>query len=155
MTKKRTVKKKPVARAKPSTDWRYYRSYQNKVIYLRTDVSKIKGSFIAYKKVINDRGDRLIATLLITDTIRMSPQNSKCRSPSALVLGLHTYDKYTMNPQLVLTEDKVAFSSFDPKFKYEVGQEVRCVGKFAKEHVECASGIHYFLTAKKAIDYNI
>lgn len=52
----------------------------------------------------------------------------------------------------LLTEVTV-HSSYDPSFVYKVGKTVRPVKPFDKNNVECASGIHGFLTMDEAVKY--
>ena len=92
-----------------------------------------------YKK--SREGD--IVTLEIPKgAIVFSINNSKCRTNRAKVTD---------------TDGKPELSSiFDKEFKYRVGDEIAPTGGFELMYnVECAPGIHFFLTREEAEAYNI
>ena len=101
-----------------------------------------EGSFIAYKKA---KG--LVVKLLIPDDAKRSSATSrKCRCDKAKVLEIMQPDKTTSNQTSVP-------SNYDPDFVYEVGETVM-VSDFEEDRfVECAAGIHFFITFDEAKKY--
>lgn len=92
-----------------------------------------------YKK--SREGD--IVTLEIPKgAVVFSINNNKCRTNMAKVTD---------------TDGKPELSSiFDKEFKYRVGDEIAPVGEFdLMYNIECASGIHFFLTREEAERYNL
>lgn len=124
---------------------------------LRTRMSYLKGqSIIGYKKVLVDYDYNVrdyrcaIATLRIpVKTLRRQPCNGKCRASSARVLRIQIVDR----DSLLQHDVKEAVSEHNRRFTYKVGQVVKPEEAFCKSNEECASGIHFFLTLKEAIDY--
>ena len=101
-----------------------------------------EGSFIAYKKV---KG--LVVKLLIPDDAKRSSATSrKCRCDKAKVIEIMKPDKTPSNLTSVP-------SNYDPDFVYEVGKIVM-VSDFEEDRfVECAAGIHFFITFDEAKKY--
>ncbi|WP_270347759.1 DUF5758 domain-containing protein, partial [Enterococcus malodoratus] len=101
-----------------------------------------EGSFIAYKKA---KG--LVVKLLIPDDAKRSSATSrKCRCDKAKVLEIMQPDKTPSNITSVP-------SNYDPDFVYEVGKTVM-VSDFEEDRfVECAAGIHFFITFGEAEKY--
>ncbi|MEG2326602.1 MAG: DUF5758 domain-containing protein [Enterococcus sp.] len=101
-----------------------------------------EGSFIAYKKA---KG--LVVKLLIPDDAKRSSATSrKCRCDKAEVIEIMKPDKTPSNLTSVP-------SNYDPYFVYEVGKTVM-VSDFEEDRfVECAAGIHFFITFDEAKKY--
>lgn len=101
-----------------------------------------EGSFIAYKKA---KG--LVVKLLIPDDAKRSSATSrKCRCDKAKVLEIMQPDKTPSNITSVP-------SNYDPDFVYEVGKTIM-VSDFEEDRfVECAAGIHFFITFDEAKKY--
>ena len=101
-----------------------------------------EGSFIAYKKA---KG--LVVKLLIPDDAKRSSATSrKCRCDKAEVIEIMKPDKTPSNLTSVP-------SNYDPDFVYEVGKIVM-VSDFEEDRfVECAAGIHFFITFDEAKKY--
>ena len=101
-----------------------------------------EGSFIAYKKA---KG--LVVKLLIPDDAKRSSATSrKCRCDKAKVIEIMKPDKTPSNLTSVP-------SNYDPDFVYEVGKIVM-VSDFEEDRfVECAAGIHFFITFDEAKKY--
>ena len=101
-----------------------------------------EGSFIGWKKC----DDGAIVKLQIPAAAkRSSAYGRKCRCSEAIVLAIT--DKYGRPLGM-------AKSNYDNKFVYRVGQIVRPAKPFEENRwVECASGIHFFMTKQEAIDY--
>ena len=72
----------------------------------------------------------------------------KCRASEAKVLGFYTLDGTPINqaPGIVV-------SCWDAYFEYVVGKTVRPRAGFDTTRAECASGIHFFLDFKAAVEY--
>lgn len=70
----------------------------------------------------------------------------KCRAALAKVLSLHDKNGDLLNL-------KVAYSTYDDKFKYEVGKMVLPRATFNTSLIECTSGIHFYMTRAKAASY--
>lgn len=95
-----------------------------------------------------------LAKLLITeDAERSSAYGTKCRCSEAVVLEIHPIDGYTGE----VYEDLDAgygYSTWNDEFEYEVGKVIRPTAEFDERWwEECASGIHFFMTKEKAINY--
>jgi uncharacterized protein YjbI with pentapeptide repeats len=101
-----------------------------------------EGSFVAYKKA---KG--LVVKLLIPDDAKRSSATSrKCRCDKAEVIEIMKPDKTSSNLTSVP-------STYDPDFVYEVGKTV-IVSDFEEDRfVECAAGIHFFITFDEAKKY--
>ena len=99
-----------------------------------------EGDIIGYKKLTND----VIAQLWIpADAKRSNATGRKCRAEYAVVLA---WDAAT-------DVDAVA-SQHDYTFFYEIGAVVTPKTPFDDDRwVECASGIHFFLTLEEAEAY--
>jgi len=101
-----------------------------------------EGEFIAFKKL----KDGKVAKLLIPAYAKRvsSLVGRKCRASHALVLEI-TYNG-------VPYPDGEGVSSHNYRFKYKVGETVRA-NLNDDIRVECASGIHFFITRKEAENY--
>ena len=95
-----------------------------------------EGALIGYKKC----RDGVIAKLRIPeDAPRSHAFGRKCRAKFADVLEL--------------SHGEVAFSSHDPKFAYRVGERVEALNWSDDWQVECAGGVHFFITRAEAEAY--
>ncbi|WP_420890402.1 DUF5758 domain-containing protein [Enterococcus malodoratus] len=101
-----------------------------------------EGAFVAYKKA-----QGLIVKLLVrADAKRSSATSRKCRCDKAEVIEIMKPDKTPSNLTSVP-------SNYDPYFVYEVGKTVM-VSDFEEDRfVECAAGIHFFITFDEAKKY--
>ena len=95
------------------------------------------GEFIAWKKL----QDEVIAKLLIPAGAKRvsSLVGRKCRSSEAVVLEL--------------SEGRIGYSNHNLSFVYEVGKTVFPDTFNDDIRVECANGIHFFITKKEAEEY--
>ena len=100
-----------------------------------------KGSFIGYKKA----NGCIVELLILEDSKRSSGTTMKCRCNKAKVLDIENID----------TGEKVeeVYSDYDPKFIYKVGEIVSVDNFDNNRWRECASGIHFFMNRKNAINY--
>ena len=105
-----------------------------------------EGSFIGYKKAINDYEEFVIVKLQITeDAKRSSATSRKCRCSKAKILSITSIDgkiKYDF-----------AYSKHDPNFVYKVGETVEATDFDEDRWNECSTGIHFFVTRDEAVRY--
>ena len=101
------------------------------------------GSFIGWKKC---RDDLIVKLEICEDAKRSSAFGRKCRCSAAKVLEIQTLDGKP-------SEVKSARSGYKADFYYFPG-EVVSVDNFEEDRtVECAPGIHFFITRQEAVDY--
>ena len=104
-----------------------------------------KGQFTAYKKVMCG----VILELIIPETAqRVSrPGSRKCRASSVKVVSATRKDGSPVPSR------EIFFSLYFPSFTYVVG-EVREVKDYNGDpSVECAPGIHFFMTREEAVTF--
>ena len=102
------------------------------------------GAFIGFKKA----HDYIVKLLIPEDAKRSSAFGRKCRCSKALVLGIENADGSGSGLLEIA-------SSYDNKFVYRVGESVE-VPDFDEDRThECAQGIHYFITRREAVEYNV
>ena len=112
-----------------------------------------EGSFIGFKKadgIINDDYEtNVIVKLQITeDAKRSSATTRKCRCSKAVVLGFYDLDHNRL-PDDIMVESKYASS-----FMYKVGEIIEPREPYEENRwIECASGIHFFMTFDEAVNY--
>lgn len=112
------------------------------------------GSFIGYKKALADPDldgnyKCVIVKLKITeDAERTSSFGRKCRCNKAEVVDITTLDG---TPVI----NTIAFSAHDSDFMYTVGKIVTVDNFDTNRYEECAPGIHFFITRKEAVDYDM
>ena len=101
-----------------------------------------EGEFIGFKKA---RG--YIVKLKVTeDAKRCSATGRKCRCSKAVVLSITNKDGSDSG----VTE---VASGYDGNFKYRVGETIEEPAFCDDRWIECAPGIHFFITRKEAEDY--
>ena len=109
-----------------------------------------RGKYSSYRQCI-------VELLIPARAVRFQPLNKKCRASSAHVIAI--YDivsdaQFGIKQLGAKTKRRVAYSKHDRLFKYIVGKKVKPTNRFDKNHrEECATGIHFFLTAKEAANY--
>lgn len=101
------------------------------------------GTFIAFKKVQGPEGEPVILELQIIGERTSSLVGRKCRTAEALVLSAGP--KYERS--------QVFTSAHDSKFTYRVGQVVSVPDYDPDIRIECAKGIHFFITREEAEEY--
>ena len=102
-----------------------------------------EGEFISYKKAHG-----LIVKLLICeDAKRSSATTRKCRCSKAKVLSITNIDGTDTD----VIEVK---SNYDHDFVYRIGETVEVKNFEEDRWVECAAGIHFFITREEAVNYN-
>ena len=120
-----------------------------------------EGEFIGYKIASSEQmpviyslamphknmgpADVLVTLKIPADAKRSSAGGRKCRCDKAEVIGLEFFGRH---------EGKsVAYSKFDARFEYRVGDEISVLWFDENRWNECASGIHFFINRKEALQY--
>jgi hypothetical protein len=101
------------------------------------------GTFTAFKALMSG----LIATLEVPADARRTSSlvGRKCRAEFARVVSIQQPDG-RCGPA-------IGYSMHDPTFVYKVGELVR-PARFSDDiRVECAPGIHFFITRREAVEY--
>ena len=101
-----------------------------------------KGAFTAFKKC----GSYIVELEVCADAKRSSATSRKCRVSKAKVISITKLDGTP-------TDVTVVASSFDPDFKYTVGEIVEEPKFDDNRWKECAPGIHCFITRNEAVNY--
>lgn len=97
----------------------------------------LKKPMIGYKRC----KDGIIVTLEIPKgAIVFSINNKKCRTNKAKVIEISD-------------NHKIAVSTFDSKFIYQLGKKIEIKDFNLQYNVECAEGIHFFSTKEEAENY--
>ncbi len=100
------------------------------------------GAFEAYKKVA---GGTVLKLLIPADALRLGGLvGSKCRANKATVLGVEG----SADPSVTSFR-----SRHDPEFVYVIGQTVEVADFCDDDRIECAAGIHFFITKIEAEEY--
>lgn len=119
-----------------------------------------EGEFVGYKIASSEQRPPLFpslifpydnqgpANVLVTlkipaDARRSSAGGRKCRCDKAEVIGLEFFGGHE--------GENVAYSKFDARFEYHVGEEIRVPFFDENRWHECASGIHFFINRKEAL----
>ena len=102
-----------------------------------------EGEFIGFKKV---RDDYIVKLKITADAKRSSATSRKCRCSKAEVISITKIDG---------TDDgtKDVASKHDSKFIYRVGETVEVDDFCDDRFIECAPGIHFFITREEAVRY--
>ena len=101
-----------------------------------------EGEFIGYKKA-----DGKIVKLKVTAASQRSSATSrKCRCSEAIVLSITNMDGTDANVKSVS-------SNWDSDFVYTIGETVRVDNFETNRWIECAAGIHFFITRQEAVNY--
>jgi hypothetical protein len=95
----------------------------------------VEGSFIGYKKC----RDSIIVTLKITEDALRSSAGDKCRCSKAEVLDIEGAEE--------------AISWYDSNFIYHKGDIVEVKDFNQNRWIECAPGIHFFMTREEAFAF--
>ena len=102
-----------------------------------------EGAFVGFKKV---SGELIVKLLILEDAKRCSATGRKCRCDKARVISITNKDG---------TESSVTSiaSKYEPSFIYRVGEIVSVDNFEDNRFIECAPGIHFFITRQEAVDY--
>jgi len=108
-----------------------------------------RGQFRGYKKVTNG----IVLELLISakKPRTASYVGNKCRCQKAKVLRAFGSN----GQELILPVGTVFYSLYNNSFKYELGKWAEEPNYDGDPRVECAPGIHFFLTMGSAAEYTI
>lgn len=98
----------------------------------------LESPIIGYKK---SKEGRIVTLEIPEGAIVFSINNGKCRTNIAKVVD--TGGEAELR------------SSYDPKFKYRVGEELRVKDFCMAYNVECESGIHFYKTREEAVRHKI
>lgn len=108
-------------------------------------------SLIVYKKLEAQKyGRPCIAKLRIPARAKRTATlvGDKCRAEYAIVEAIYYLDDGRRCGRL-----KKAVSLYNPEFVYEVGKKVWARSYSDDIRIECAGGIHFFMTEREALDY--
>lgn len=94
-----------------------------------------KGSYTAWKKC----GSVIVELLVPAEAQRSNATGRKARASHATVIALHGEGK--------------AISDHDNKTEYKIGETVHCDIWCTDRWIECAGGIHHFITRAEAEAY--
>lgn len=87
----------------------------------------------------------LVTLKIPADARRSSAGGRKCRCDKAKVIGLEFFGTHE--------GANVAYSKFDARFEYHIGEEISVPDFDENRWHECASGIHFFINRKEALQY--
>lgn len=104
-----------------------------------------EGSFIGWKKVKNNM---IVKLLIPEDAKRSSAFGRKCRCNKAIVLSIESIDGTPAK------ENYIASSIINSDFTYRVGKTVSVSNFCTDRKMECAPGIHFFITREEAVEYS-
>lgn len=123
-----------------------------------------EGSFIGWKKCLvrskNIDADEqyssyevILKLQIEEDAKRSNAFGRKCRCSKARVIGV--YNLLTGQPKQIDYERFVICSCFDNNFIYKPNEIVEVPDFDENRWIECASGIHFFMTKNEAIEYDM
>ena len=95
-----------------------------------------EGDVIGWKKCC---AGVIVKLLVKSDTPRSSATTRKCRAKEVTVLEVF--------------ESDIGVSKHDSKVTYKKGEVVTCDSWEDDRWIECAGGIHFFITRQEAEDY--
>ena len=114
----------------------------------KTSILPDEGDIIGWKKAYVDDTTPVIVKLLIpADAQRSNATGRKCRASKARVLDLQDKQGNSLPP------DTTAYSSYDPEFTYKKGETIHVENFDTNWCLECAPGIHFFITRIEAVEY--
>jgi hypothetical protein len=103
------------------------------------------GSFKGWKK---GRNGEIVKLLIPACAERISSLvGRKCRASQARVLEIWKDGKIVINPEYIV------HSSYQPTFQYQLHKTVKVLNFNTDYRIECAEGIHFFITRKEAEDF--
>lgn len=88
----------------------------------------------------------LVTLKIPADARRSSSGGRKCRCDKAKVIGLEFFGKG-------FEDANVAYSKYDARFEYRVGDEISVPFFDENRWHECASGIHFFINRNEALQH--
>ena len=107
------------------------------------------GSFIGYKKAYTEANSHGVGNVIVeleiaADAKRSNGTGRKCRCSKAKVISITDGMGETFD---------TAYSKYDYRFKYAVGETVEVADFDDNRWKECAPGIHFFITRAEAENY--
>jgi uncharacterized protein YjbI with pentapeptide repeats len=106
-----------------------------------------EGVLIGYKKVEREGISYILKLVIPKSAQRVNAIGSrKCRCDKAKVLAAFNLDGTS-------TTQEVFNSQYDPSFIYRVGEEIKEPDYNPSDRIECAEGIHFFITFSEAKEY--
>lgn len=107
-----------------------------------------EGMLIGYKQVYSSRGTKILKLVIPESARRVNAIGSrKCRADKAKVIAVFHLDGTPCNDLTVFN------SQHDSKFIYEIGKEVTDPNFEPSDRMECAAGIHFFITFEEAKEH--
>ena len=105
------------------------------------------GEFLAFKKVFTPAGTAVLQILIPAKARRWGGLvGRKCRADEATVVGVMVKGKSKKTKQIFA-------SKYDSSFMYEIGKTYKVKDFLDDPRVECAPGIHFFITQIEAEEY--
>jgi len=104
------------------------------------------GSFIGWKKCINQDEEVIVKLLIPDDSKRSSSTGRKCRCSKAKVLEFQNYDGNVLD----ILEVR---SHHNSNFIYRIGETIEINDFDENRWNECSSGIHFFINRQEAVEY--
>ena len=123
------------------------RANLNGAVGLGQQVVAGEGVLIGYKKA-QVQGKQIVLKLVIPKSARRvnAIGSRKCRCDKAKVLAAFNLDGTP-------TEESVFYSEHNSAFTYTLGSEVTEPNYDPSDRIECAQGIHFFITFSEAKEY--
>ena len=136
------------------------------------DLCPKENSFIGYKAayVSNTESNKSFSKIPVivelevpADAMRSSATTKKCRCNKAKVLSCYKIERHISSSNNIKfnlgkkINYPIEISSFyDNNFSYKIGENITCKAPFDENRwKECASGIHFFMNSKDAINYGL
>lgn len=127
-----------------------YTAYKKAKIYVYDKSGKNATSDMMNGKYKYDAHDEyvIIELKIPKDAKRSSATTRKCRASKAKVLSITSIDGKK--------HYKIAFAGYNSNFFYKVGKTVVPTNGYEENRwIECAAGIHHFITRDEAVDYDL
>lgn len=127
-----------------------YIAYKKAKIYVYDKSGKNATSDMMNGKYKHDTHDEcvIIELKIPKDAKRSSATTRKCRASKAKVLSITSIDGKK--------HYKIAFADHNSNFFYKVGKTVVPTNGYEENRwIECAAGIHHFITRDEAVDYDL
>jgi hypothetical protein len=120
-------------------------------LHCTTGITPPQNTIILYKKAVAVEG-KLLRNIIVKLEVPEKAQRVYCnklkiRVSKAKVIGFYNLDGS------VLPDDTEVISSYDPKFKYKIGDTVKPTKEFDTTSGLCGSGIHGYIDFVDAVKY--
>lgn len=111
-------------------------------------------SIIGYKKCRSFEHHDVIVTLEIPkDAIVFSINGDKCRTNKAKVISINLIEDEDIEVNRAHSSSIIKYYGYDYYLSYYIGDEINIKNFNYQYNVECAEGIHFFMTKEEAIKY--